>query len=122
MRLGSLWFRIFERHYYNFCECFIIHTYALPIIILCSLEMMSDEDTALNINCYRYLHCVSDEEDLFMVSDLLLGGDLRYHLGQDVKFGENSIKLFACEIGSALEYLQSKHIVHRYKPQYNLMF
>ncbi|XP_025199282.1 serine/threonine-protein kinase 32A isoform X2 [Melanaphis sacchari] len=54
-----------------------------------------------------------DEEDLFMVSDLLLGGDLRYHLGQDVKFSENSIKLFACEIGSALEYLQSEHIVHR---------
>lgn len=49
-----------------------------------------------------------------MVSDLLLGGDLRYHLGQDVKFGENSIKLFACEIGSALEYLQSKNIVHRW--------
>lgn len=56
---------------------------------------------------------LSDEEDLFMVSDLLLGGDLRYHLGQDVKFGENSIKLFACEIGSALEYLQSERIIHR---------
>ncbi|VVC38673.1 Hypothetical protein CINCED_3A018759 [Cinara cedri] len=54
-----------------------------------------------------------DEEDLFMVSDLLLGGDLRYHLGQDVKFSENSIKLFACEIGSALEYLQSERIIHR---------
>lgn len=56
---------------------------------------------------------ISDEEDLFMVSDLLLGGDLRYHLGQDVKFGENSIKLFACEIGSALEYLQNERIIHR---------
>ncbi|XP_050532270.1 serine/threonine-protein kinase 32B isoform X2 [Daktulosphaira vitifoliae] len=54
-----------------------------------------------------------DEEDLFMVSDLLLGGDLRYHLDQDVKFSENSIKLFACEIGSALEYLQSERIIHR---------
>ncbi|XP_050436833.1 serine/threonine-protein kinase 32A isoform X2 [Adelges cooleyi] len=54
-----------------------------------------------------------DEEDLFMVSDLLLGGDLRYHLGQDVKFNENCIKLFACEIGSALEYLQSERIIHR---------
>lgn len=74
--------------------------------------MTSDHNkskTMLNIN-NRY---VSDEEDLFMVSDLLLGGDLRYHLGQDVKFSENSIKLFACEIGSALEYLQSEHIVHR---------
>lgn len=28
---------------------------------------------------------VSDEEDLFMVCDLLAGGDLRYHLQQQVK-------------------------------------
>lgn len=60
-----------------------------------------------------YFFIFLDEEDLFMVSDLLLGGDLRYHLGQDVKFSENSIKLFACEIGSALEYLQSERIIHR---------
>lgn len=32
-----------------------------------------------------FLFFFSDEEDLFMVSDLLPGGDLRYHLQQQVK-------------------------------------
>ncbi|XP_054258397.1 serine/threonine-protein kinase 32B [Macrosteles quadrilineatus] len=54
-----------------------------------------------------------DEEDLFMVSDLLLGGDLRYHIAQDVSFTEEGVRLYICELGSALDYLQSKSIVHR---------
>jgi hypothetical protein len=29
-------------------------------------------------------HLITDEEDLFMVCDLLAGGDLRYHLTQKV--------------------------------------
>ncbi|CAK9800040.1 Serine/threonine-protein kinase 32B [Anthophora plagiata] len=54
-----------------------------------------------------------DEEDLFMVSDLLLGGDLRYHIQQEVMFTEESIILFVAEIALALDYLQSHKIVHR---------
>lgn len=54
-----------------------------------------------------------DEEDLFMVSDLLLGGDLRYHIAQDVYFSEDSVRLYICELGLALDYLQSQCIVHR---------
>jgi len=54
-----------------------------------------------------------DEEDWFMVVDVLLGGDLRYHLQQNVFFGEESIRLFLCEIASALDYLKSQHILHR---------
>ncbi|KAG9437988.1 serine/threonine-protein kinase 32B isoform X1 [Apis mellifera carnica] len=53
-----------------------------------------------------------DEEDLFMVSDLLLGGDLRYHIQQEVVFTEESIILYVAEIGLALDYLQSHNIVH----------
>ncbi|XP_055380885.1 serine/threonine-protein kinase 32A isoform X3 [Condylostylus longicornis] len=54
-----------------------------------------------------------DEEDLFMVCDLLTGGDLRYHLQQRVEFGEDSVALLICELGSALDYLQSQRVVHR---------
>ncbi|XP_046835113.1 serine/threonine-protein kinase 32A isoform X1 [Vespa crabro] len=54
-----------------------------------------------------------DEEDLFMVSDLLLGGDLRYHIQQKIEFSEESIVLFVAEIALALDYLQSHKIVHR---------
>lgn len=54
-----------------------------------------------------------DEEDMFMVVDLLLGGDLRYHLQQNVQFKEETVKLYICELALALDYLQSCHIIHR---------
>ncbi|XP_032680168.1 serine/threonine-protein kinase 32A isoform X2 [Odontomachus brunneus] len=54
-----------------------------------------------------------DEEDLFMVSDLLLGGDLRYHIQQEIVFSEESVVLFVAEIALALDYLQTHRIIHR---------
>lgn len=51
---------------------------------------------------------------MFMVVDLLLGGDLRYHLQQSVQFSEDAVKLYLCEMTLALDYLQSQHIIHRY--------
>ncbi|KAK2891416.1 hypothetical protein Q8A67_014059 [Cirrhinus molitorella] len=54
-----------------------------------------------------------DEEDLFMVVDLLLGGDLRFHLQQNVRFKEQTIQLYICELALALDYLQRSHIIHR---------
>lgn len=54
-----------------------------------------------------------DSEDLFMVFDLLLGGDLRYHLNQVGRFAEDRVKLYVCEVALALDYLQRKKIVHR---------
>ena len=50
---------------------------------------------------------------MFMVVDLLLGGDLRYHLQQNVRFQEDTVKLFICELTMALDYLQSQRIIHR---------
>ncbi|XP_037077722.1 serine/threonine-protein kinase 32B-like [Pollicipes pollicipes] len=54
-----------------------------------------------------------DEEDMFMVTDLLLGGDLRYHLSQGVTYSEASVKLYLCQLSLALDYLRSKRIIHR---------
>ncbi|MEE6486472.1 hypothetical protein FKM82_014609 [Ascaphus truei] len=50
---------------------------------------------------------------MFMVVDLLLGGDLRYHLQQNVQFTEETVKLYICEMALALDYLRSQHIIHR---------
>ena len=50
---------------------------------------------------------------MFMVVDLLLGGDLRYHLQQNVHFKEETVKLFICELVMALDYLQNQRIIHR---------
>ncbi|CAK8681076.1 unnamed protein product [Clavelina lepadiformis] len=54
-----------------------------------------------------------DEEDIFMVSDLLLGGDLSYHIKKNVMFTLNDACVYLCELASVLDYLKSKHIVHR---------
>ncbi|CAL2036429.1 unnamed protein product [Caenorhabditis brenneri] len=54
-----------------------------------------------------------DPDYMYMVSDLLLGGDLRYHLSQQGKFAEDRAKLYLCEICLAVEYLHEMKIVHR---------
>ncbi|GAB0188127.1 serine/threonine-protein kinase 32B [Grus japonensis] len=62
---------------------------------------------------YQLLYSFQDEEDMFMVVDLLLGGDLRYHLQQNVHFNEGTVKLYICELALSLDYLQRYHIIHR---------
>ncbi|XP_014675231.1 PREDICTED: serine/threonine-protein kinase 32B-like isoform X2 [Priapulus caudatus] len=54
-----------------------------------------------------------DEEDMFMVVDLLMGGDLRYHIQQEIKFDEERVRLYIVEIAMAQDYLRSEHIIHR---------
>ncbi|KAK3589712.1 hypothetical protein CHS0354_021033 [Potamilus streckersoni] len=54
-----------------------------------------------------------DEEDMFMVVDLLLGGDLRYHIQQELLFNQDQVRLYICEIALALDYLRGKRIIHR---------
>ncbi|KAG8505848.1 Serine/threonine-protein kinase 32B [Galemys pyrenaicus] len=59
------------------------------------------------------MYSFQDEEDMFMVVDLLLGGDLRYHLQQSVRFSEGAVRLYVCELALALDYLRRHHIIHR---------
>jgi serine/threonine kinase 32 len=55
-----------------------------------------------------------DDEHMFMVLDLAVGGDLKYHLDQIGAFTERSVKLYAAEITCALIYLHSNSIIHRF--------
>ncbi|XP_057340472.1 serine/threonine-protein kinase 32A isoform X1 [Microplitis mediator] len=74
------------------------------------VEIMSKLEHPFLVNLW---FSFQDEEDLFMVTDLLLGGDLRYHIQQQVQFSEESVILFIAEIALALDYLKSKRIIHR---------
>ncbi|NXO01842.1 ST32A kinase, partial [Rhinopomastus cyanomelas] len=74
------------------------------------LQIMQGLEHPFLVNLW---YSFQDEEDMFMVVDLLLGGDLRYHLQQNVRFHEGTVKLFFCELVLALDYLQSRHIIHR---------
>ncbi|GAB5566864.1 serine/threonine-protein kinase 32A isoform X1 [Prionailurus iriomotensis] len=74
------------------------------------LQIMQGLEHPFLVNLW---YSFQDEEDMFMVVDLLLGGDLRYHLQQNVRFQEDTVKLFICELAMALDYLQSQRIIHR---------
>ncbi|KAM9677738.1 serine/threonine-protein kinase 32B isoform 2-T2 [Trichechus inunguis] len=74
------------------------------------LQIMQSLEHPFLVNLW---YSFQDEEDMFMVVDLLLGGDLRYHLQQNVHFTEGDVKLYICELALALEYLQRCHIIHR---------
>ncbi|XP_055678994.1 serine/threonine-protein kinase 32A [Lutzomyia longipalpis] len=78
--------------------------------VLKEVELLSTLEHPFLVNLW---FSFQDEEDLFMVCDLLAGGDLRYHLQQQVDFSERSVALLVCELGSALDYLQSQRVLHR---------
>jgi serine/threonine protein kinase len=50
---------------------------------------------------------------MFMVLDLMLGGDLRFHLDRMGQLPEDTVRFYVAEISSGLSYLHSKLIVHR---------
>ena len=63
-----------------------------------------------------------DNDNLYLIMDLLLGGDLRYHLNQSEKFNEIQLKFFLACVISGLDYLHNNKIIHKdIKPE-NLVF
>ena len=68
-------------------------------------------------------YAFQDEENMFMVIDLMLGGDLRFHLDRMGKFPENMVKFYIAEVCSALNFLHSKKVIHRdIKPDNGFIF
>ncbi|KAI9220690.1 kinase-like domain-containing protein [Blastocladiella britannica] len=59
--------------------------------------------------CYAF----QDDEYLFMISDLMLGGDLRFHLTGNDHLPEHVVAFYAAEVASALMYLHSRNVIHR---------
>ncbi|KAI8804542.1 kinase-like domain-containing protein [Cladochytrium replicatum] len=63
-----------------------------------------------------------DDENMFMVIDLMMGGDLRFHLDRIGGFEEEPVRVFAAELLVTLNYLHRKNIVHRdLKPDNTLL-
>ena len=54
-----------------------------------------------------------DYENLYLVMDLLTGGDLRYHLCKIRHFSEEETKFFIACLLLGLEYIHNKNIIHR---------
>ena len=62
----------------------------------------------VNMNC-----AFQDYENLYLVMDLLTGGDLRYHLCKIRRFSEEETKFFIACLLLGLEYIHNNNIIHR---------
>ncbi|CAD8096742.1 unnamed protein product [Paramecium sonneborni] len=58
-------------------------------------------------------YCFQDRDNLYLVMDLLTGGDLRYHIGRLRRFKEHQTKFFVACVILALEYLHNSNVIHR---------
>lgn len=68
------------------------------------------------------IYAFQDRENLYLIMDLMTGGDLRYHLALKRTFTEAQTKFFVACIFIALEFLHSNSVLHRdIKPE-NLVF
>ena len=54
-----------------------------------------------------------DYSKLYLVMDLLTGGDLRYHIAKEKTFSEAQTKFFIANLVLSLEYIHSQKIIHR---------
>lgn len=57
-------------------------------------------------------YAFSDYENLYLVTDLVTGGDLRYHLSKQKCFSEPVTKFFIACIVVGLEYMHTNGVIH----------
>ena len=67
-------------------------------------------------------YAFQDRDNLYLILDLLTGGDLRFHLCLRQTFTEEQSKFIICCILLALEYVHSNNIIHRDVKPENLVF
>ncbi|KAJ0398213.1 hypothetical protein P43SY_006345 [Pythium insidiosum] len=64
----------------------------------------------------RMHHAFQDQENCYVVMDLLLGGDLKFHLRNTFKTGlksESDVRFYVAGVLLALRDLHNSHILHR---------
>lgn len=58
-------------------------------------------------------YAFQDDENMFVILDLMRGGSLRYHLDRTRTLSEKATKWMAAELALACAYLHERRIVHR---------
>ena len=80
------------------------------ISIMSEKTLLSKLHNPFIVNMY---FTFQDFSNLYLVMDLLTGGDLRYHIAKKKRFSERETKFFIANMLLALEYIHSKNIIHR---------
>ena len=78
--------------------------------IMSERALLSKLNNPFIVNMY---FTFQDFSNLYLVMDLLTGGDLRYHIAKKKRFSERETKFFIANMLLALEYIHSKNIIHR---------
>jgi serine/threonine protein kinase len=58
-------------------------------------------------------YAFQDYDNLYLVMDLLTGGDLRYHISRHRRFSEEQTRFFVACIVLGLEYVHTNKVIHR---------
>ena len=58
-------------------------------------------------------YAFQDKQNLYLVMDILNGGDLRYHISRYHKFSEEQTRFFIANIIYSLQYIHSNNVIHR---------
>ena len=80
------------------------------ISIMSERNLLSTLNHSFIVNMY---FAFQDFYNLYLVMDLLTGGDLRYHIALKRTFSESETRFFISNMIIALEYIHSKNIIHR---------
>ena len=73
-------------------------------------DLLSELYSPFIVNMY---YAFQDKEFLYLVMDLLTGGDLRYHFCRIHRFTEEETKFFIGCLLLGLEYIHNNNIIHR---------
>ena len=58
-------------------------------------------------------YAFQDKENLYLVMDMLSGGDLRYHVSRYRRFSEEQTRFFIANMVYALQYIHEHNVIHR---------
>ena len=80
------------------------------ISIMSERNLLSKLHHSFIVNMY---FAFQDFYNLYLVMDLLTGGDLRFHIAHKKIFTEDQTKFFIANMLLALDYIHSQNIIHR---------
>ncbi|THU99165.1 kinase-like protein [Dendrothele bispora CBS 962.96] len=98
---------LYALKYINKAKC--VKMKAVPNVIQ-ERRLLEEVDHPFIVNL-RY--AFQDDENCFFVLDLMLGGDLRFHLERLGSLSEEVVRFYVAQLSSAVEFLHENGIMHR---------